>query len=192
MERGDHDTLLEKSSRLTSDPRKSNLSDTGWIEWLLLIRSRMLNPRLIRITLHSLARRFCYALVPQLIRTHYFNDPSPTAKKLHATSWMNGLRGLAALTVFTCHYLAFFTRTIFIGFGSSPQDRWIHQLPIFEFITDGTLSVDIFFIVGGYVCSQKAIELMTRGDRAGLFQTLPASVFRRFFRIYLPVSRWSQ
>lgn len=153
MAPGDHKTLLEKHDYYTSSFKEDGFLKRPLREWLLWIRSRLLSPRLMRITLHLYIKRLGYALVPQLLRTYYFNDPSATGNRLHSTSWMNGLRGLAAVTVFNCHYLAYFTRTIFIGFaaeGYNPlsSNFWIHQLPIFEFVGDGTLSVDVFFVIG--------------------------------------------
>jgi hypothetical protein len=51
--------------------------------------------------------RFCYAFVPQLIRTLFFNDPVPPAK-LHHTSWLDGFRGLAALAVCNLHFFVYY------------------------------------------------------------------------------------
>lgn len=133
--------------------------------------------------LSRLGRCILYALVPQLIRTKYFRDPLP-ATKVNSTSWMNGLRGLAALVVFNFHYWYVWSHLIFHGFQLVPGQRYFFQLPPFPLIFDGSNSVQIFWVVAGYTCSYKALDAMTKGDRAVL-GNLSASIFRRFFRLYL-------
>lgn len=118
MDRRDQEKLFEKHDHYTSCLKEDSRLHRPLRGWLLRVRSYLFNPRLIRSTLQPRVKRFGYALVPQLLRTYYFGDPSPTGNKIHSTSWMNGLRGLAALTVLNCHYLAYFTRTIFIGMAS--------------------------------------------------------------------------
>ena len=102
-------------------------------------------PRSIRRTLFSILKRFLYALVPQLIRTHNFYDPvAPSASSAdHSTAWMNSLRGLASLAVFNEHYFYFFTHRIITGYGAREADRYWHQLPVVSSLPHTTATVHI-------------------------------------------------
>ena len=100
---------------------------------------------------------------------------------------MDGIRGLAAVCVFTKHYLARYTTTIFRGYGTTPEDYHLHQLPIFNLFYDGWSGLILFFIVGGYVCSYKPLQAIANGDNAAFVRSLSLSIFRRWFRLYLPL-----
>jgi peptidoglycan/LPS O-acetylase OafA/YrhL len=131
--------------------------------------------------------RFCYAFVPQLIRTLFFNDPIPPAK-LHHTSWLDGFRGLAALAVFNLHFFVYFADVR--PPGGQNVHPWLFQLPILRLFYSGTLAVLVFFLVAGYAISYRSLQLMSRPtdptSQKSLYSGLSASVFRRFFRLYLP------
>ena len=133
-------------------------------------------------------RRLTYAFVPQLPRTRIFDDPSPPSR-IYPTSWLDGLRGLAALCVFNFHYLFAYGDMASKPWGDS-KHRWLVELPIIRLPYLGLPMVNIFFIVAGYVISLKPLQLMhsnTSVSREKLLQTICSSVFRRFFRLYLPV-----
>lgn len=74
-----------------------------------------------------------------------------------------------------------------VGYGATPSDRWIHQFLILSLTHDGPTAVVIFFTVAGYVCSYKPLQAITAHDHALLGKSLPPSVFRRWFRVYLPM-----
>jgi len=89
-----------------------------------------------------------------------------TAHPLHATSWMDGLRALAALSISTHHILEAFINMN----NSGPLE-----------------ALCIFFVLGGYGASTRPLELMTHPSKqAQLVQTLSTSIFRRWFRLYIP------
>jgi len=149
-----------------------------------VLLSEISRPSNIFSALRSLFARCLYAFVPQLVRTKCFNDPlSPEPS--HSTSWLTGLRGIAAMMVFNRHYSAPFTLTTYVRYGATPTDTWVHQLPVFEMLYDGLLGVVIFFTISGYVCSVKSLRAMAEGD--SILRSLPASAFGRWFRLYLPV-----
>lgn len=141
----------------------------------------------VRLTglLNKIVKGLLYAFVPQVVRTKYFRDPLP-ATKLNSTSWLNGLRGLAALVVFNLHYWYAYSHLTVRGFHPYIEgQRYFFQLPPFPLLFDGTISVQFFWSIAGYTCSYKALEAMTKRDYESLFNSFPASVFRRFFRLYL-------
>jgi peptidoglycan/LPS O-acetylase OafA/YrhL len=141
-----------------------------------------------KTSIPNFCRRFGYAFVPQLVRTRIFKDPAPRSR-IFPTSWLDGLRGLAALSVFNFHYAFAFGDQSAIGWGDS-KHRWLIELPILRLPYLGLPMVNIFFIVAGYVISLKPLQLMhanTTASREKLLQTMCSSVFRRLFRLYLPV-----
>jgi peptidoglycan/LPS O-acetylase OafA/YrhL len=99
---------------------------------------------------------------------------------------LNGLRGIAALFVFFFH--VFFTYTSFhdYGYGSSPENKWLVQLPFVRIWYSGHAMIAIFFVVGGYVMSIKPLQSMKRNQPAAFVEALASSMFRRGFRLYVP------
>ena len=136
----------------------------------------------------TLPRRFCYAFVPQLLRSLLFHDTLPPAK-MHTTSWLDGFRGLAAVAVYNLHFFVYFTDTP-TRYGKDGNHPWIFQLPILRLAYSGSEAVLVFFLVAGYAISYRSLQLMSRHDDAAsqksLYMGLSASIFRRFFRLYLP------
>ena len=117
----------------------------------------------------SLLRRLGYAFAPSLIRSRFYQDHGPHPLQLHATSWMDGLRGLSACVICSCHVLTAFYDLSFAG---------LQEVLL------------IFFVVGGYCSSKRALEQMNNTDlvsRGKLLHGLSGSTFRRWFRLFLPV-----
>ncbi|KAF2153473.1 hypothetical protein K461DRAFT_140942 [Myriangium duriaei CBS 260.36] len=126
-----------------------------------------------------------YGLAQQPWRSLWSRDGS-SGSKLHSTSWMDGIRGLAAIAVFNLHFFYNFTHTVYWSYGTTDHDTHINQLPGVSLLFDGTCSVVVFFTVAGYVCSYRSLLYITTADSEGLFRSLPGTIFRRFFRLYLP------
>ncbi|KAI5366636.1 putative acyltransferase 3 domain-containing protein [Septoria linicola] len=138
-----------------------------------------------------LPRRVGYALTPTPVRAYFFNEHIPP-RKLHSTSWMDGLRGLCAIIVFNSHFLFAFSRIVPLGYRTPQmfnESNHIAALPPFCFLWSGLGAVDVFFAIAGYVCSLRALQLMHLGSSAydSVLIALSSSVFRRAFRLYLPV-----
>ncbi|EKG10016.1 Acyltransferase 3 [Macrophomina phaseolina MS6] len=74
------------------------------------------------------------------------------------------------------------------GWGDGPSNRRILQIPPLRLIYSGHAMVSLFFVVGGYVSSAKAIKLARRRPRQHeqVYLTLTSSLFRRGIRLYLP------
>lgn len=102
------------------------------------------------------------------------------------TAWLDGLRGLAALTVMSHHYLTAFSRMPFLGFDLV-KNRNPLQLPFLRLTFDGFCPVAIFFVVSGYVCSMRALQLMHNNNGHDLVLiSISRSMFRRGLRLFLP------
>jgi len=108
-------------------------------------------------------------------------------RKAEATAWMDGLRGLAAIGVFNYHYFFAFTDAVVTGYGIDKKHHSFIQLPPLRLLYDGVTCVSIFFVIAGYVCSVRALKLMTSHQTDKALRGLMTSVFRRFFRLYMPV-----
>lgn len=136
----------------------------------------------------ALLRKLGYCFVPQLIRTHLFDEPAPKSKEF-STTYLNGLRGLAALKVFTFHYFMVFTDATHIPYGASPRYTYFTELPYIRYFWTGFTS-HIFFGLAGYLTCQRLFILLDKNDQASQAKVLlniSGSLFRRAFRLYLPV-----
>ncbi|KIW51708.1 hypothetical protein PV05_10403 [Exophiala xenobiotica] len=88
------------------------------------------------------------------------------------TSYLDALRGYAALLVYIYHC-------------------WdLPESPIFRFHflrvpwIGGAGMVAIFFVISGYVLSFRIVKLIRNEESAKLLDTLASSIFRRFLRLY--------
>jgi len=123
-------------------------------------------------------------LVPSFIQRPKSNKP----QRLHPTSYLDGLRGVASFIVFMGHFteenLGWWTEPYGMyedGARSSPL-----QMPIIRVIYSARPMVHIFFIISGFVLSYKPLKQIHLGQFAGLATTLSSSVFRRGLRLFLP------
>ena len=118
-------------------------------------------------------------------KTIFAWDNIPTRSS--STSWLDGLRGIAALQVYFFH---FFGRHARWGhtYGSSEKDYYLHQLPIFRSIWGaGSGAVSTFFVISGYAITVKSLSLLRQRNHEDLYNGLCSSLFRRGFRLFLPV-----
>nr|POE90215.1 hypothetical protein CFP56_20682 [Quercus suber] len=103
------------------------------------------------------------------------------------TSWLDGLRGAAALQVFFFHFFGLHTLWGH-SFGSSTADMYFYQLPIFRSIyLGGSTAVCTFFIISGNAISVKTFTLLRRKNHDALYKSLSSSMIRRGFRLFVPI-----
>ena len=136
----------------------------------------------------TLVKRFGYCFVPQLIRTQVFDDPAPKSKQF-STSYLNGLRGITAVKVFTFHYFMVFTDATHVPYGADKRHTYWTELPLIRYFWTGFTS-HIFFGLAGYLTCQRLFILLDKNDQASqakVLLSLSGSLFRRAFRLYLPV-----
>ena len=141
-----------------------------------------------RAVVYRRAKRLGYCLVPSLLRSKIWNETSPKAKQF-PTTYLNGLRGIAAVKVFAFHYLHFFTDHTFVPYGRDDQHKLFLDLPIVQFLYAGT-TAQVFFVVAGYLMTLQLVQLFDKHDqpsRAKGFLNISGALFRRVFRLYLPV-----
>jgi peptidoglycan/LPS O-acetylase OafA/YrhL len=112
------------------------------------------------------------------------------------TAYLDGLRGSAALMVCFAH-LTVYTHgnielcaghEVFPGVFVEPTPA---QWPFLRlFFSGGQFSVALFFCISGFVLTQRLISLLHHGHREDFVRSVHSSIFRRPFRLFLPVI-WS-
>jgi peptidoglycan/LPS O-acetylase OafA/YrhL len=112
-----------------------------------------------------------------------------TVPKLRPTAALDGLRGLAAFSVFLGHIIFSYSILGDYGYGQGKEgtNNRLMQLPLVKLMWSGHPMVVIFFVVGGYVMSIKPLKQLHSRQHAPFLNTLSSSVFRRSFRFYIPV-----
>ncbi|KAI1380668.1 acyltransferase [Hypoxylon crocopeplum] len=123
-------------------------------------------------------------LLPSFVHHRYTRERFRT-EKLHPTAYLDGMRGLAALFVFFCHY--FYTAfRIAEGWGHENANYEIWRLPFVRLLYSGPSMVCIFFVISGYALSLKPMKQIRSRSFDGFSRTMSSFVFRRLFRLYLP------
>ncbi|KAF1991712.1 putative acyltransferase [Aulographum hederae CBS 113979] len=138
----------------------------------------------------ALLLRIGFVLLPSFVQNR-INGEHHRPDKLFATSYLDGMRGLAAFCVFLCHF-SYNCYIITYGWGlDKPEDgpnHYLLQLPIIRLFYSGPPMVCIFFVISGYALSLKPLKQMRAKQFEGLFTTLSSSTFRRGLRLFLPTT----
>jgi peptidoglycan/LPS O-acetylase OafA/YrhL len=135
----------------------------------------------------TLLCRSAFALLPSFVQHRFTSDHKPD--KLFPTSYLDGMRGLAALFVFFCHYsYNCFVITQGFGYGKPGENTNILQLPIIRLFYSGPPMVCLFFVISGYALSLKPLKLMRSRQWDALSNTMTSSIFRRGIRLFLPTT----
>ncbi|KAK3403468.1 acyltransferase family-domain-containing protein [Sordaria brevicollis] len=128
------------------------------------------------------------------------NSQIEKPRALSPTAYLDGMRGIAAFSVFLCHY--FYTCFVIAeGWGSGGSNYYFLKLPFIRLFYSGPPMVCIFFVISGYALSLKPLKLIhsasstspsstparTHGHAySKLLETLSSLVFRRGLRLFLP------
>lgn len=117
-------------------------------------------------TLAFLVLSFIVALLPRYMQPGGLK----LKKELHPTSYLDAVRGWAALAVFRYHGIA--------------NKTWILEQPPLRMVLNGRAMVDIFFVISGYVLTYRMVK-MIRNRQTNLLKALASSTFRRWWRLYV-------
>ena len=130
--------------------------------------------------------RFIWTLLPSFVSA-WFGHDKVGIPEASSTSYLNGLRGIAALIVAIQHntneYFPFNHR----GYGDQPNDTHFTQLPFVRLILHGSFMVAIFFVISGFALSYGPLKQIYAGNSSAAISGLPSSVFRRPIRLFLPI-----
>ncbi|KAE9372641.1 hypothetical protein N431DRAFT_505001 [Stipitochalara longipes BDJ] len=111
------------------------------------------------------------------------------------TKYLNGLRGFAALLVYWHHHELWAHQSSYItferAFGYRQRYHFANLPWIRIFFNGGHYATAIFFLVSGYVLSIRPLDIIARRNsttqQGELANHLASSLFRRWFRLYLPL-----
>lgn len=179
-----HDIPYEDDSSLLSIQSQSTDQSTAELYEIMdekLSTSRRSWSTNIRKMLH----RGALQLAPSFLRRASHNTRA--VKALHATSYLDGLRGIAALCVVGHHATLIWFPHLKNAYAVDEGNKAFVQLPLIRLVTSGEAAVGIFFVISGYALSYKPMRLIHEGRTSSLGETLVSSVFRRWFRLYLPI-----
>ncbi|KAM3421356.1 hypothetical protein BST61_g1753 [Cercospora zeina] len=118
---------------------------------------------------------------------------SAAQKRPGTTAWLDGLRGVAALSVCTMHLCVYTHTNLELCYGAGVGwQQWntsIAAWPIFRLpFTGGHFAVILFFTISGYVVPRRLISLLHEGKQAEFVEAINAAVVRRAGRLFLPVA----
>ncbi|KAI0014669.1 acyltransferase 3 [Xylariomycetidae sp. FL0641] len=131
------------------------------------------------------------------------DDANNASPQLRPTSYLDGLRGIAALIVCVCHYTENNFRSLTPWFGiptnvglsqavpqisfAPPMRSWsLIQLPFVRVIFSGRPMVHIFFVISGFALSVGPLRAVRARDPVRFHSTLASSAFRRPIRLCGP------
>ncbi len=113
-------------------------------------------------------------------------EPGQAPRRLHPTSWLDGMRGVAALLVVAHHSCMLgFGDHIRRGYGSGPDEVWVMQLPILRLLYAGPPQVTLFYVISGYALSYKPLKLARSRRFTDAYAAISSSAFRRWPRLFL-------
>ena len=131
--------------------------------------------------------RVLRALLPSFVSDALFPHDK-LVSRVHPTSYLDGLRGLASMIVFFCHYTEENHKYLVPAYGLNQGDgpsAWI-QLPFLRAIFSGRPMVHIFFVISGFALSYKPLQAIHARQLEKCFSILSSSTFRRPIRLFLP------
>ena len=125
-------------------------------------------------------------------RQSYWTQARETSRHhIKPTSYLDGLRGFAALLVFSQHHVGWAHPGLWFiedAYGSNGH-RCFAMLPGIRLLfTGGHAAVAIFFVISGYVLALTGLKLIQKRDTAKLPDHLGSALFRRWIRLFLPVA----
>ncbi|KAK2015452.1 acyltransferase [Colletotrichum eremochloae] len=136
----------------------------------------------------NVVRRVLMFLLPSfLARALGHVDEDAAIPAVTTTSYLNGLRGLAATFVAIYHNTDDFL-WVHRGWGQTPEDYYLVQLPFIRLVyAGGSYMVSIFFVISGFALTYSPLKKCHAGQGADAIAALPSSIFRRPFRLFMPV-----
>ncbi|EFQ31730.1 acyltransferase [Colletotrichum graminicola M1.001] len=139
-----------------------------------------------RYSKYVIRRALLFLLPSFLARKLGHVDEDAAIPAATSTSYLNGLRGLAALLVAISHYMSDHM-WVNRSWGQTPADYHLAQLPFVRLVYSGVFMVCVFFVLSGFALTYSPLKKCHVGQSADAIASLPSSVFRRPFRLFMPV-----
>ncbi|KFA66425.1 hypothetical protein S40285_01315 [Stachybotrys chlorohalonatus IBT 40285] len=152
-----------------------------WPQW-----STMAAAPLFRCAPWRLFLRSLLFLVPSFLQGRHAREQIRPAK-LAPTAYLDGMRGLAALFVYFCHYF-YQAFTIAESWGCGDNNYHFLKLPFIRLFYQGPQAVCVFFVISGYALSYRPLKLIRSRSYTELANTMSSLIFRRGIRLYLPTA----
>jgi peptidoglycan/LPS O-acetylase OafA/YrhL len=129
---------------------------------------------------------------PAIILSEHSVQSGPIQRPKRATH-LDGLRGFAALLVYSLHHQVWGhsgTQGEFIlenAFGYHDQYYFVCLPGVRLFFSGGHFAVAIFFVISGYVLSASPLRRIHARETTQLAESLGSAFFRRWLRLFIPV-----
>lgn len=136
------------------------------------------------IPCRSLLIRFLIFMTPSFLQGRHAREQIRPAK-IYPTAYLDGMRGLAALVVFFCHY-SYQAFTIAMSWGAEGAHHQYLKLPFLRLWYQGPPAVCLFFVISGYALSYRPLKFARSRSVTEFSNTVSSLVFRRALRLYLP------
>lgn len=112
--------------------------------------------------------------------------PPRGSLQLRQTSWLDGVRGVAALGVYIFHATGCWANVVAAWHSDVDQNNLL-QMPVLRtFFVSGGAAVSLFFALSGYVLTHKSLRWIRGGSIRQVYPSVASSMFRRGLRLYLP------
>lgn len=192
-----HPSKYEEKMTLLDEKSLSNVEgDAGRVDLFTRTRQWTSHARSVPHNLRSILLRTGFFLLPSFIQPYVSRDPrsraSTSSRHLSPTAYLDGMRGLAALFVYFCHY-SYTSYIIAPGYGYVNEEKNIRHyyflsLPFIRLFYSGPPMVCLFFIISGYALSLKPLRLIHASSRRwdAFAGTMSSFTFRRAIRLFLP------
>lgn len=178
---GSHDTdaplLVTTSSRL-----RTRLSNAEWPSSVVKTSLNFLDST----PWQAIAIRTAIFFVPSFLQGRLAREHIRPAK-LSPTAYLDGMRGLAALFVYFCHYF-YQAFTIAESWGAGTTNYHPLKLPIIRLFYQGPAAVCVFFVISGYALSYRPLKLIRSRQMSEFANCMSSMMFRRGIRLFLPTA----
>ncbi|OQE32749.1 hypothetical protein PENFLA_c001G08505 [Penicillium flavigenum] len=170
---------IENSSQLLKSSPERALEDGRKPQFAHMTRSR-----------HGMSLSCIPFLLTLLPGTNSNNEKQRLPSR--PTAYLDGLRGFAALLVYWGHHQLWahdggVGNAFELAYGYDGKYYFACLPGIRTLFSGGHFAVSVFFVLSGYVLSMRPLVSIQDGDYAGLGKGLSSAVFRRWFRLYIPV-----